>query len=73
MLYSAEFPFTHHRITLRVFPPLRRKIDPPNDGCAVANNHSQRWFQIDSIDSIPIPSPHRRAIASLLSPAPAQS
>jgi A/G-specific adenine glycosylase len=73
VLYSAEFPFTHHRITLRVFRSRRRQVDPPKDRFAVANNHSQRWFRINSIDSIPIPAPHRRAIASLLSPAPAQS
>jgi len=55
-VYGAVFPFTHHLITLRVFRQRPRKL----------NNHSQRWFSIRELDSIPIPSPHRRAILDLL-------
>jgi A/G-specific adenine glycosylase len=56
-LHRSEFPFTHHRITLTVFsqprsPRLLRS--------------SQRWFSIDALDSLPLPSPHRRALAELL-------
>jgi A/G-specific adenine glycosylase len=55
--YSAVFPFTHHRVTLNVFAHRDRNID----------NYAARWFGADSLDAIPVPTPHRRAIASLLS------
>jgi A/G-specific adenine glycosylase len=54
--YRSIFPFTNHRVTLNVYADYRRK----------AKGRSQRWIKIDSIDSIPIPSPHRRALQSLL-------
>ncbi len=55
-IYTSIFPFTNHRVKLRVF----RQRSP-----ATANRR-RRWVRIDSLDSIPIPSPHRRAIADLL-------
>jgi len=55
-IYNSVFPFTNHRITLKVFSGPQPKID----------NRKQRWFAFRKIDSIPVPSPHRRAIASLL-------
>jgi len=58
--YSSIFPFTYHHVTLNVYACRPRKID----------KHSQHWIRIDSLDSIPIPSPHRRAIAALLSRIP---
>jgi A/G-specific adenine glycosylase len=56
-LHSSEFPFTHHRITLAVYSDLnpRRK-----------RTGSQRWFLIDDLPSIPLPSPHRRALNDIL-------
>lgn len=54
--YRSIFPFTNHRVTLNVYALRRQKID----------NHSQRWIRIDSLESIPIPSPHRRALRILL-------
>lgn len=57
VLYSAEFPFTHHRITLRV---------------SEASPQEPRWtsggraFSRDELDTIPMPSPHRRALNTLL-------
>jgi A/G-specific adenine glycosylase len=56
--YSSVFPFTHHRVTLNVYPRREGRIA----------NRGKRWFSLDTIDSIPIPSPHRRAIGSLISP-----
>ena len=53
-IYTAEFPFTHHRITLRVF---RRAMEKSTARC---------WFQIRELKSLAIPSPHRRAIEALL-------
>jgi A/G-specific adenine glycosylase len=59
-VYRSIFPFTNHRVALNVYALRRKKVD----------NHSQRWISIDSLDSIPVPSPHRRAIAALVSKRP---
>lgn len=59
-VYRSIFPFTNHRVALNVYALRRKKID----------NHSQRWIRVDSLDSIPVPSPHRRAIAALVSKRP---
>jgi A/G-specific adenine glycosylase len=56
-LHRSEFPFTHHRITLTVFGQTPSRLA----------NSSQRWFSIDALDSLPVPSPHRRALVELLS------
>jgi A/G-specific adenine glycosylase len=56
-VYSSIFPFTNHRVALNVYANRPRKID----------RRSQCWSKIDFLDSIPIPSPHRRAITALLS------
>ncbi len=55
-LLQIDFPFTHHRVTLAVFagPETKR----PND--------NQRWFPRRALDRLPLPSPHRRALAFLL-------
>jgi A/G-specific adenine glycosylase len=58
--YSAEFPFTHHRVTLRVFAE--------ETGRDVGE--SQRWFTADELEAIPMPSPHRRALTQLLADHP---
>jgi A/G-specific adenine glycosylase len=55
-IYKAIFPFTNHRITLQVFRERSRKVD----------NRQENWFSFRKLDSIPIPSPHRRAIDALL-------
>jgi A/G-specific adenine glycosylase len=55
-IYESIFPFTNHRITLKVYAERSRKID----------KHSQRWIRINSLESIPIPLPHRRALQHLL-------
>jgi A/G-specific adenine glycosylase len=54
-IYKATFPFTNHRVTLQIFRHRKRKID----------NH-RKWFPFRKLNSIPIPSPHRRAIDALL-------
>lgn len=53
-IYDARFPFTHHKITLRIF---RAKMRP--------RKVSERWFRLQQLERIPIPSPHRRAISAL--------
>ena len=55
-VHKSVFPFTNHRIVLRIFLRHRHRID----------NCSQRWFSSEELDRIPIPSPHRRAIVDLL-------
>jgi A/G-specific adenine glycosylase len=56
-VHVSEFPFTNHRITLTVFPQL---VTAPSAGSL------QRWFPIDGLDSIPLPSPHRRALEAII-------
>jgi A/G-specific adenine glycosylase len=53
-VYTAVFPFTHHRIALVVYrhrPPKRATPE-------------QQWFE--SIDHVPMPAPHRRAAQALV-------
>jgi hypothetical protein len=54
-IYQSVFPFTHHRVTLIV----HRCAAPKQIGM------NQRWFE--SIEHIPMPSPHRRAAQALIS------
>jgi A/G-specific adenine glycosylase len=56
-VYRSIFSFTNHRVTLNVYARPRQKIGKP----------AQRWLRIDSLESIPIPSPHCRAVRDLLS------
>jgi A/G-specific adenine glycosylase len=53
---QLEFPFTHHRITLEVV--RLRSTSLPNE--------YRKWFRLSAIDKLPIPNPHRRALAQLL-------
>lgn len=54
-IYTARFPFTHHQITLQVFRVKTRR-----------RRSNERWFPIRRLKEIPIPSPHRRAIFSII-------
>jgi hypothetical protein len=58
-IYTAHFPFTNHRITLQIFPVEDR----------IRANTRSRWFSRREIQTIPIPSPHRRAIEQLFAAA----
>jgi A/G-specific adenine glycosylase len=55
LLHRAHFPFTHHRVTLQVFGATSH-----------SKSAAQRWFPVTELDSIPLPSPHRRALTALL-------
>jgi len=55
-IYESIFPFTNHRVALNVFARRQQRI----------SGRLQRWIRINSLESIPIPSPHRRALQSLL-------
>lgn len=55
-LHRSEFPFTHHRITLAVYPGAG----------ASRQNATRRWFSRRELAFIPVPSPHRRALTHIL-------
>ena len=54
-IYRSIFPFTHHQVVLNVYRRRPRKT-----------HKLQRWIKIASLGSVPVPSPHRRAITYLL-------
>lgn len=54
-LDTSEYPFTNHRVTLRVFR---------SDSTVVKEN--QEWVEIASLPDHPLTAPHRRAIERLL-------
>ena len=55
-IHTSIFAFTNHRISLQIFAHCPGKID----------NRTQRWFPARALESIPMPSPHRRAVVELL-------
>ena len=55
-IHEAEYPFTHHRVRLRVY----RARAPRSQGA----NH--RWFEIARVGETAMTAPHRRALTSLL-------
>ena len=55
-VYVSVFPFTDHRVSLQVFSSRTGQID----------KRVQRWFSKAELDTVPMPSPHRRAIHALL-------
>jgi A/G-specific adenine glycosylase len=56
-LHRSQFPFTHHRVDLSVFAQAA-----PTD----LQDPTRRWFQVDMLASIPMPSPHRRALQAIM-------
>ena len=55
-LLRLDFPFTHHKITLSVFAQPKPKLP----------NEHRRWFPLRALETLPLPSPHRRALTHLL-------
>lgn len=55
LLHERQFPFTHHRITLAVFRGTAHRV-----------RTAHRWFETHELETIAIPSPHRRALEALL-------
>jgi A/G-specific adenine glycosylase len=55
-LHRSDFPFTHHRITMAIYK--RKSVAKKSRGL--------RWFAVGDVPSIPVPSPHRRALTHLL-------
>ena len=60
-IHTSIFPFTNHRITLKVFAQPAPRTRARGQG---------RWFSIAQLASIPLPSPHRRAVEQLLAKRP---
>ncbi len=59
-LIALEYPFTHHRITLRVFA----------GATPLVLAEAQCWFDDATLEDAALPSPHRRAVQRLLAIAP---
>ena len=58
-IYRAEYPFTNHRVKLRVYPTP----EPQTPGA------TQAWIAYAQLETLPLTAPHRRAIRALLSQA----
>lgn len=54
-IYLACFPFTHHQVSLQVFAQNPRPAEA-----------NEKWIPLQTLPSVPIPTPHRRAISILL-------
>jgi A/G-specific adenine glycosylase len=58
-LHESSYPFTNHRVNLRVFRGNDRDSAWP----------ASRWITLAELEDLPITAPHRRAIRALLSNA----
>lgn len=56
-LLTLDYPFTHHRVTLAVYPAEAPAV--------MAENHA--WHEIATLAELPLAAPHRRAVERLLS------
>jgi A/G-specific adenine glycosylase len=54
-LARLTYPFTHHRVTLRVFPATA----PEQPG------EHQAWWSLDTVESVAMAAPHRRVVRQL--------
>jgi A/G-specific adenine glycosylase len=59
--YTSTFSFTHHRIRLEAFRDSRVRL-----------SQQRTWFELDKLDRLPMPNPHRRALRALLTGDPKQ-
>lgn len=59
-LLTLDYPFTHHRVTLAVYPATAPAIVPEN----------HEWHPIAALTELPLAAPHRRALEQLLSRNP---
>jgi A/G-specific adenine glycosylase len=57
VIHESTYPFTNHRVTLRVFPVKARDL----------TQSPGQWIGLGDIDELPVTAPHRRAIRALLS------
>lgn len=57
-LFQTTYPFTHHRVTLRVFAAA--------ESCMHRQNPDEAWHALADLDAIALAAPHRRALRHLL-------
>lgn len=75
-LYETTYPFTHHRITLRVFEVsslenIEVSLGRPEQGGNPSGESPLRWFESGEVlKTAALPAPHRRALETLLSRKP---
>ena len=62
-LHDASYPFTHHRIRLRVY----RAAGPIR-----GERKNRRWFALEELPGTAMTAPHRRALITLLDLVPAR-
>ena len=63
-VWEAVYPFTHHRVTLRVFPAKAPRVFAEN----------LAWFSAADLAATALTAPHRRAVEGLIaSPSPKTS
>ena len=55
-LVALCYPFTHHRVSLSVYPGT----------VPLFLDENQRWFSITELEGVPMTAPHRRALKKLL-------
>ena len=55
-LAALTYPFTHHRVSLSVFPGTTPLFLAENQG----------WFPLAELEAVPMTAPHRRALKKLL-------
>jgi A/G-specific adenine glycosylase len=54
-LAQLTYAFTHHRVSLRVYPGRRRRLRP-----------HEKWIRLDNLRSTALAAPHARVIATIL-------
>ncbi len=62
-IYEADYPFTHHRVRLKVF----RTAAPKRAG------EDQEWIPFGEIEAIAMTAPHRRAVEKLMTSRQAET
>ena len=55
-LMHLAYPFTHYQVTLRVYP----------ESAPLVPGQDQAWCPLDSLESVAMAAPHRRAVRHLL-------
>jgi A/G-specific adenine glycosylase len=60
LLSKSTYAITHHKVTLKVFHSTTKNLPPAH------YSDSEKWHSIDNLENIPMPSPYRKVLDSLL-------
>lgn len=60
LLSKSTYAITHHRVTLMIYEASSTRV-PPAD-----HPETETWHSLESLDSLPMPSPFRKALTTLL-------